>query len=138
MRDNKDKMNQIAYNIIQNYNKDIDRDYEKELEEWLLRNPKDEEHSINTIQEVENDKLDTIKDNNTEKVLDIRKKLIKYRKEKSREKNIPAYYIFNNDEVDKLLVLMPKRKQELANAKILTEVKLKFHGEEIINIINSK
>ena len=80
----------------------------------------------------------TISNNETssEKLLEIRKKLIEFRKTKSKEKNIPAYYIFNNDELDKILVLMPKTKQELANSKILTEIKIKLHGEEIINIIN--
>ena len=59
-----------------------------------------------------------------------------YRKNKSKEKSIPAYYIFNNEELDKILELMPKNKQELENAKILSDVKLKLHGDEILKIIN--
>ena len=125
---NKKDMNEHAFGIMNNYNNMVDRDYEKELEDWIIKNPKEE--SIKS-KEIHNN-------NNTEKVLEIRRKLLEFRKTRSKEKNIPAYYIFNNDELDKILVLMPKTKQDLANAKILTEVKVKLHGDEIIRIINEE
>ncbi len=49
---------------------------------------------------------------------------------------IPAYYVFTNDELDKLVKLRPKTIDELKKLNILTPVKVKTHGESIINEIN--
>lgn len=67
----------------------------------------------------------------------LREKLIKFRTEKSYLMNVPAYYIFKNDELEKLLEYMPKTVDELKRLKILEPIKVKCHGEEIINIINN-
>ena len=50
--------------------------------------------------------------------------------------NVPAFYVFNNDELDRLVLVRPKTIEELKNANILTSVKIKTHGEQIINEIN--
>ena len=55
----------------------------------------------------------------------------------SKEKNLPAYYIFNNDELNKLLEILPDNIEELENAKILEVVKVKLHGQEIVDIIKN-
>ncbi len=65
----------------------------------------------------------------------IEEKLINFRKEKSKKANIPAYYIFNDEELDNILELLPKTINELKD--ILPEIKVKCHGKEIIEIINS-
>ena len=109
------EMNDYAYNLMNYYNIDIDRNYEKEIEETL----KNGISSINIDNSI------------------IKEKLLNFRKTKSKEKNIPAYYIFNNEELDKILALMPKTIQELSNANILSDVKLRLHGKEIIKIINN-
>ena len=49
---------------------------------------------------------------------------------------IPAYYVFTNDELDKIIELRPKTLEELKNLNILTPVKIKTHGEKIIEVIN--
>ena len=67
----------------------------------------------------------------------IKDKLIEFRKKRSVERKIPAYYIFNNEELDKILEHMPKKFEELKNLKILTDVKVNSHGKDIVNIINS-
>ena len=67
---------------------------------------------------------------------DLKDKLIEFRKNRSNEMNIPAYYVFTNEELDKLVELRPKTVEELKNANILTAIKIKTHGEEIIKIIN--
>lgn len=123
------EMHTDAYNLMRDYNKYSDIDYEKEFEEWL-----------NIVQE-ENNSLNFCSDSNeivndTSKILNIRNKLLEYRKEKSKKMNVPAYYIFNNEELDKILVLMPKTNEELKNAKILEPIKVKCHGAEILKIIN--
>lgn len=71
-----------------------------------------------------------------EKIIDndnLKNKLINFRKERSATMNIPAYYVFTNEELDKLVELKPKDINELKN--ILTPIKIKTHGNEIINII---
>lgn len=71
-----------------------------------------------------------------EKAIDndnLKNKLINFRKERSASMNIPAYYVFTNEELDKLVELKPKDISELKS--ILTHIKIKTHGNEIINII---
>ena len=50
--------------------------------------------------------------------------------------NIPAYYVFTNEELDKLIEVKPKTIEELTNSNILPAIKIKTHGEKIISIIN--
>ena len=52
--------------------------------------------------------------------------------------NYPAYYVFNNEELDKLVELRPKTLEELKNSNILAAIKVKTHGELIIQIINER
>ena len=66
---------------------------------------------------------------------DLKKRLIEFRKNRSKEMNIPAYYVFSNDELDKLVELKPKTIDELKNFNILTPIKIKTHGEKILEII---
>ena len=67
---------------------------------------------------------------------DLKDRLVEFRKNRSNEMNIPAYYVFTNEELDKLVELRPKTIEELKNANILTPIKLKTHGEIIIEEIN--
>ena len=69
---------------------------------------------------------------------ELKERLIGLRTNRSKEMNIPAYYVFTNDELDKLLELMPKTIEELKESNILTPVKIKVHGKYIINTINNK
>lgn len=71
--------------------------------------------------------------NNNER---LKEKLKIYRKSKSHSKNIPAYYIFTDKELEELIKYKPKSFKELKDLKILEEIKLNLHGLEIINIIN--
>lgn len=119
---NKKQMEASAQNIIDNYSIYISKDYEKEFEKALSVEQKSK----------------SSKENNISNALSIRKRLIEFRTQKSKAKNIPAYYIFNNEELDKLLVAMPENKQELINSNILSDVKIKMHGDEILKIIRGK
>lgn len=67
---------------------------------------------------------------------DLKSRLIKLRKERANQMQIPAYYVFNNDELYKLIEIKPKTIQELMNANILPAIKIKTHGEIIVNEIN--
>lgn len=68
----------------------------------------------------------------------LKEKLIEFRTNRSKEMNIPAYYVYTNEELDKLVELRPKSLEELKSLNILSPVKIKTHGELIINIINNK
>lgn len=57
-----------------------------------------------------------------------------FRKEKSKEMGVPAYYVFNDDELNKIVETLPKSTEELKT--ILSPIKIKVHGENIIKIIN--
>lgn len=68
----------------------------------------------------------------------IEQELRLFRKEKSKSMDVPAYYIFTDEEMNNLLNIMPKAIEELKEKKILSDIKIKCHGEEIINILNNK
>lgn len=65
----------------------------------------------------------------------LREKLIEFRKQRSTEMNIPAYYVFNNEELDKIIEYKPNNLEGLI--PILTEIKVKTHGKKIIELLNS-
>ncbi len=67
---------------------------------------------------------------------DLRNRLLELRKNRSTEMNIPAYYVFNNEELDKLIEVKPKTIEELRNSNILNPIKVKTHGGCIIKEIN--
>ena len=67
---------------------------------------------------------------------DLKKSLIEFRKKRASEMNIPAYYVFTNEEMDKIIELMPKSTDELKKYNILTPIKIKTHGELLIQVIN--
>ena len=60
-------------------------------------------------------------------------KLKDFRKEKAKEMNVPAYYIFNDEELDKIITLKPVTIEKLK--EILPPIKVKIHGNDIIKII---
>ncbi|MBR4231199.1 MAG: NERD domain-containing protein [Bacilli bacterium] len=67
----------------------------------------------------------------------LKEKLIKFRKARSNEMGIPAYYVFTNDELERLIDIRPKTFDELQKAKILSQIKLVTHGKQIIEVINN-
>lgn len=66
----------------------------------------------------------------------LKERLLNLRKQRSKEMNLPAYYIFNNEELDMLLKLRPHKIEDLQHAKILPPIKVKMHGAKIIDEIN--
>ena len=119
--DNKKQMEEWAnYFLHLNVNKE---NREKIIEENVA---KEEQHFFENVESVKADEKN------------IRESLLEFRKKRSIERKIPAYYIFNNEELDKILEHMPKTFEELKNLKVLTEVKANSHGKDIVNIINNK
>ena len=67
---------------------------------------------------------------------EMRNKLKAFRTETAKNMNIPPYYVFNNEEMEKLLETMPKTLEELRTLNILPVVKINTHGKKIIEILN--
>ena len=65
---------------------------------------------------------------------DTEKRLLEFREERSKKMNIPAYYIFNDDELKQLIEVKPRTVDELKD--LLPDIKIKNHGNEIIEVIN--
>ena len=95
--------------------------YEYYKNKYCLNTNKINEENLNTIKTNE----DNLKD-----------RLITLRKSRASAMNIPPYYIFTNDELDKLVEIRPKTIEELNKANILSPIKIKTHGEKIIEEIN--
>lgn len=89
---------------------------------------------------ISNDKKETTKEPEQKELpkdsKTLRDKLIELRTEKSKSMNVPAYYIFTNDELDKILELNPKSTEELKNSKILSDIKCRLHSNDIIKVIS--
>ena len=113
---------------IAKYDKDLYLS-KKSMESWAMsilnRNV------LNNNQDLEKYKNDDINNNL------LMEKLKEYRRNKAKEKNIPAYYIFTDNEMEQIIKLHPKNYDELAKSNILNQTKLKFHGAEIIKVINN-
>lgn len=110
-------------------------DNKKSMEQWanhfIKLNVEKEENFENVFEDCE----DKVESSNTDI---LKERLIEFRKQRSKEKNIPAYYVFNNDELERILEILPKTFEDLKKFKILTDVKINSHGKEIINIINNE
>lgn len=56
----------------------------------------------------------------------LKDRLVSFRKDRSNQKKIPAYYIFTNSELDKLVKTKPRTMEELKRSNILSRLKLKI------------
>lgn len=95
---------------------------------------------INEIESGDNTTFENMTLDKNEKLVnkdndELKSKLIDYRKAKSIKMKVPAYYIFTNDEFDKIIELRTNTIDELE--KILSPIKIKCHGKEIIDLINN-
>lgn len=139
---NKNYMYTIAKTILQNYNQEINEDYiAKYKEKFKLDEniPKVKENSLDMPKKeinLEVAEISVAKGENPEREK-LKERLIEFRKKRYKEKNIPAYYVFNNEELEAILDLMPKTLEELEQSNVLQRIKLISHGKEIIKIINT-
>ena len=119
-------------NFFLKINIDKNKDYyEFYKDKYVKRN------NLETSEEISDELKENIiinEENNIINDEEIKNKLINFRKFRSDFLNIPAYYIFTNEELDKIIELKPKTVEELSN--ILNEIKIKNHGKEIIEELN--
>lgn len=142
-KDIKDKVIK-ADSLVRKIQYDLDRSNKdlwyskKQTEEWA--NTFLKMNVVNNIDYYEyyKDKFigkEVVKETNDD---ELKKRLLDFRVARSKELNYPAYYVFNNEELDKLVELRPKTLENLENSRILTPIKVKTHGELIIQIINDR
>ena len=67
----------------------------------------------------------------------LRKALKTYRTATATANNIPAYFIYNNEEMERIIEAKPRSKEQLTSIKGFGDVKVNKYGEDIIKIINS-
>ncbi|MDD4194265.1 MAG: HRDC domain-containing protein [Acholeplasmataceae bacterium] len=127
-------MREIAEAILKE-NKPIEYDYIKKL--GLEMKPTKIETPKKVFEEpilLDKDTRDEEeKENDTQSKL--HNKLKQYRYKKSKELNIKAYYVFNNNELDQLVLIKPKTKEQFLSVQGFGEKKFEQYGEDIIDII---
>lgn len=67
----------------------------------------------------------------------LRKALKTYRTATATANNIPPYFIYNNEEMERIIEAKPRSKEQLTSIKGFGDVKVNKYGEDIIKIINS-
>ncbi len=115
---------------IDNMDRDLlcgERTLKKAAEVWLSRSVKNDVSLANKYLN---------RNSANQQDCDLKEKLRCFRIEKSKKMSVPAYFVFTDYELNKLVEARPKNIQELRSLKILSEIKIKCHGEEIIKIIN--
>lgn len=120
-----DQLIKYIENDLRKYDKskyDNKKQTKKAAEVWLSRSV---ENTTNIA--------DKYKQNESS-ILEI--ELKKFRLEKSKKMNIPPFYIFNDNELNEIIKYLPNNIEELKKINILSEIKIKYHGKEIIDIIN--
>ncbi|MGL6108377.1 HRDC domain-containing protein, partial [Romboutsia sp.] len=66
---------------------------------------------------------------------EIRNNLKEYRLNKSKEENMKAFMVFNNETMEEIISTMPKNTDELQNVRGFGPVKIEKYGQDILNII---
>ncbi|CCV66474.1 predicted DNA helicase (ATP-dependent, RecQ type) [Paracholeplasma brassicae] len=69
------------------------------------------------------------------KLVELEEKLNKYRLDKSRELNVKAYVIFNNQQRTSIMKSLCKNKEELKKTDILSVYQFDKYGNDIANVI---
>lgn len=62
--------------------------------------------------------------------------LKKFRRKRSKEKGIPAYFVFSDKELNDIVDKKPTKIEDLNN--ILPDIRIRSHGKEILEVINKK
>ena len=124
--------NTVRVDNLVNYIKNDLKKYDK----LLYSTKKEMEELANSFLEEHSDNFNVIADKYKNRVEDkkLEHELKLFRNDKAKKNNIPAYYIFTNEELNNIIVNKPKKINDLKT--ILSDIKIKCHGKQIINIIN--
>lgn len=130
-------MREIAETIL-NGNKPIEYDYIKklglEMKPIPIEKPEPPKKVLEESIQIDKDiKDEEEKDNEMQSKLHNRLK--QYRYKKSKELKIKAYYVFNNSELEQLVSIKPKTKEQFLLVQGFGEKKFEQFGEDIIGIV---
>ena len=65
----------------------------------------------------------------------LKSELERFREQRAKEKSITTNYVFTDAELEELLKYKPTTIETLIKLKILPQIKIKCHGQEIIDEI---
>lgn len=117
-------------------------DYIKRHEQSAFRNQKDmiemadiflSYHQDKEIQSIQKENNSVIEENNDSLI----EQLKKYRLTKAKEKNLPPYYIFNDETLNEIISIKPQTIDELLTVKGFGQKKCEWYGNDILQIIRS-
>ena len=92
------------------------------------------EHVLKIVHLNEENLSETCTDNEEQ----IRNKIKKFRLETAKKEQIKPFMVFKDDQIEELINVKPKNKEQLLKVKGFGEIKAQKYGEEIINIIINK
>ena len=64
----------------------------------------------------------------------LREELTAYRLKKSREENVKAYFIYNNNEMEDMIAKYPLTEEELLQVKGFGKIKVEKYGKQILSV----
>ncbi len=117
-------------------------DYIKRHEQSAFRNQKDmieladiflSYHQDKEIQPIQKEDNSVIEENNDSLI----EQLKKYRLTKAKEKNLPPYYIFNDETLNEIVSIKPQTIDKLLTVKGFGQKKCEWYGNDILQIIRS-
>lgn len=98
--------------------KDVERDYTKKYEKYMVEDNKGSDCEEDSVEDSE-----------------VYKELLEYRKRKSKEDKTKAYYIFKNEHLIELLNKMPKNEEELREISGFGSAKVQKYGKDVLEIL---
>ena len=119
---------------ILDLHKEVEKDYTEKYEQYKINtNIHETNEEIPLTKKVKNTVINTV--DNIEET-DIFKELREYRLNKSREENIKAYFIYNDNQLKDLISKMPKNKEELKLVAGFGQIKADKYGDDILKILS--
>lgn len=117
-------------------------DYIKRHEQSAFRNQKDmieladiflSYHQDKEIQSIQKENNSVIEEKNDSLI----ERLKNYRLTKAKEKNLPPYYVFNDETLNEIISIKPQTIDELLTVKGFGQKKCEWYGNDILQIIRS-
>ena len=117
-------------------------DYIKRHEQSAFRNQKDmieladiflSYHQDKEIQSIQKENNSVIEEKNDSLI----EQLKNYRLTKAKEKNLPPYYVFNDETLNEIISIKPQTIDELLTVKGFEQKKCEWYGNDILQIIRS-
>ena len=117
-------------------------DYIKRHEQSAFRNQKDmieladiflSYHQDKEIQSIQKENNSVIEEKNDSLI----ERLKNYRLTKAKEKNLPPYYVFNDETLNEIIIIKPQTIDELLTVKGFGQKKCEWYGNDILQIIRS-